>query len=214
MINLFIDTSRKNLSLALTSNEVLIDKVTVESHSKHSNYLMNALNNIFNNNSMSIYDVDNIVVTNGPGSFTGIRVGVTVAKTLSWSLSKKLFELSTLDALKIHVKDDVIISVFYDKKISSYVGIYTMNNNIKDYMNIDDERLNLNEKSITIVSYEKNDFVKDLYDKLSNSNNVKIKTIDDYDYVELINYAMKKEPINVHNSAPIYLKKIDAEKNN
>ena len=212
MINLFIDTSRKELSVALTSNESLIDKVNVESHSKHSNYLMDTLNDMFNNNSMNIYDVDNIVVTNGPGSFTGIRVGITIAKTLAWTLSKKLYELSTLDALKNHVEDDVVISVFFDKKNSSYVGIYT-EEDVKDYMDIDDERLSINNKSITIVSYEENEFVKDLFDKLSSNNKTKIVVINDYDYVKLINYALSKKPVNVHNSAPIYLKKIDAEKN-
>ena len=207
MINLFIDTSRKELSVALTSNESLIDKVNVESHSKHSNYLMNTLNDMFNNNSMNIYDVDNVVVTNGPGSFTGIRVGVTVAKTLAWTLSKKLYELSTLDALKNHVDDDVVISVFFDKKISNE------DVDIKDYMNIDDEKLSINNKSITIVSYEENEFVKELFDKLSINNKTKVVVINDYDYVKLINYALSKEPVNVHNSAPIYLKRIDAEKN-
>ena len=127
MINLFIDCSRKTLAIALLNDNGLIDSIETSSHGKHSNYLMSSLNNIFKDNNLKINDVDNIIVVNGPGSFTGIRVGVTVAKTLAWTLSKNLYEITTLDALKTHTNNDVVISVFYDKPNASYVGIYDNN---------------------------------------------------------------------------------------
>ena len=212
LINLFIDSSRENLSIAITGNDKVIAKVNTSSHGKHSNYLMNNLKEIFENNGMNIYDVDNIIVLNGPGSFTGLRVGVTVAKTIAWALSKKLYQLSTLDALKVHDSNDAVISVFYDKPSSSYVGLYIDNSNVKDYMNLDDDRLNISDNNIDIVSYENNDFVKALQAKLEKNNNVNIKIIENYDYVKVINEALLSKPVMVHNSAPIYLKKIDAEK--
>ena len=212
MINLFIDSSRRNLCLALTSDEKLIASVNTSSHGKHSNYLMSSLDTMLNDNNIDMNDIDNIVVINGPGSFTGIRVGVTVAKTLAWALSKKLYELSTLDALRIHDDNEMVISVFFDKENASYVGISDEKMNIKDYMDINDDRLSFENKKITIISYEENEFVKKLSEKLSN-NEVNIKIVDEYDYVKVVRSALLNDPVMVHNSAPIYLKKIDAEKN-
>ena len=115
MISLFIDSSRRELSVALINNDKLISSVNVESYSKHSNFLMNTIKSILKDNTISINDVDNFVVLNGPGSFTGVRVGITISKTLAWVLSKKIYTLSTLEAQKLSVKDDVVISVIKDK---------------------------------------------------------------------------------------------------
>ena len=91
MKTLFIDSSRKSLSIALANENKLLFVSNVNSYSKHSNYLMSEIQNIISNSNLTINDIDNIVVLNGPGSFTGIRVGVTIAKTLAWALNKKLY---------------------------------------------------------------------------------------------------------------------------
>ena len=212
MKTLFIDSSRKSLSLALINDDKLIFVSNINSHSKHSNYLLSEIKNILTKENININDIDNYVVLIGPGSFTGIRVGVTVSKTLAWTLSKKIYTLNNLEALKLHETNDVIISVIPDKKDNAYVGIYS-NNKVEDYININSEKLELKNKNISIVTMEENEFVDNLINKLNNSNKVTLKIIDDYDYVKLINYALSKENINVHSVKPIYLKKIDAEKN-
>ncbi len=214
MISLFIDSSRKELSVALINNDKLISSVNVESYSKHSNFLMNTIKSILSDNNISINDVDNFVVLNGPGSFTGVRVGITILKSLAWVLSKKIYTLSTLEAQKLSVKDDVIISVIKDKNDYSYVGIYEDDTKYEDYISIEDEKLNLKNKNITIVSMEKSAFTDNLVERLSNCNNVNISIIDSYNYINVINYALSKPSINPHSAKPIYLKKIDAEKKN
>ena len=156
--------------------------------------------------------VDNFVVLNGPGSFTGIRVGVTIAKTICWALSKKLYQLNNLEALKVGVQDEVVICVIPDKVSDSYVGIYTKDNKFEDYTSITSEFLKFDNKSITIVSLEENDFANTLKNKLENNNDVKIRFINQYDYLKVVNYALSKESINPHLAEPVYLKKIDAEK--
>ena len=211
MKTLFIDSSRKSLSIALADSDKLLFISNVESHSKHSNYLLNEIKNILTNQNININDIDNYIVLNGPGSFTGIRVGVTVCKTLAWALSKKLYELNNLEALKVDTPGSVVISVIYDKPNNSYVGIYGVNT-IEDYMSIDDSRLNISNEDITIVSMEDNEYIQTLISKLSLNNNVNLKMVDDYNYISLINYALSKNSINPHTAKPIYLKKIDAEK--
>ena len=123
MRTLFIDSSRKSLSIAIATEDKLLFVSNVESHSKHSNFLMNEIKNILEKSNLTIYDIDNFVVLNGPGSFTGIRVGVSIAKTLSWVLSKKLYVLNNLESLKVGVDNELVISVIPDKDTYSYVGL-------------------------------------------------------------------------------------------
>lgn len=214
MKTLFIDSSRKSLSVALASGDKLVFVSNVESYSKHSNYLMNEIQDKLNKSNLTIYDVDNIVVLNGPGSFTGVRVGVTISKTIAWVLSKKLYQLNNLEALKVNTDNDIVICVIPDKEKNSYVGIYSDNNKYEDYASIDDDVFNIKDKNITIVSIEENPFMNNLNEKLSSCNKVDLKIIHDYDYLKVINYALSKPDINPHLAEPIYLKKIDAEKSN
>ena len=58
LISLFIDSSRRELSVALINNDKLISSVNVESYSKHSNFLMNTIKSILKDNTISINDVD------------------------------------------------------------------------------------------------------------------------------------------------------------
>lgn len=214
MKTLFIDSSRKSLSVALASQNKLLFVSNVNSYSKHSNYLLNEIKNILTKLNININDIDNYVVLNGPGSFTGVRVGVTVAKTIAWILSKKLYVLNNLEALSLEANDEVIISIIPDKKGSSYVGLYMDDNIIEDYINIDDPVLCIKDKNITIVTMEENDYEIELLKRLSIDNNVQIKIVQDYNYLHLINYVLTKNNLNPHLAKPIYLKKIDAEKKN
>lgn len=213
MKTLFIDSSRKSLSIAVANEDKLLLVSNVESYSKHSNYLMNEIKNMFNKLNLKPNDIDNYVVLNGPGSFTGVRVGVTICKTLAWTLSKKLYQLNNLEALKVGIEDDIIISIIPDKSNYSYIGFYTSNKITEEYLSLEDNIFNINDKNITIVSMEDNEYLNNLSSKLKVKNNVVVKLINDYDYLSVINYTLfNKKNINPHLSEPLYLKKIDAEK--
>ena len=98
-----------------------------------------------------------------------------------------------------------------DKKDFGYIGIYD-GDRVLDYMNINDERLLIANKNISIVTMENNNFVDDLKKRLSVNNKVDVKIINDYDYLKIISYVLSRQDINPHLAEPIYLKKIDAEK--
>ena len=214
MKTLFIDASKKSLSIALKAPDELLFISNVDSHSKHSNFLMNEIDKILNKANLNINDIYNIIVLNGPGSFTGVRVGVTVAKTLAWTLNKKLYTLSNLEALKVGIYNDVVISVIKDKDNYSYVGVYEDNKNIEDYLSIDNDILNIKNKNISIVSFDESVFLDNLKEKLEKNNNVRVTLLEDYDYEKVISHVLSNDSINVHSAKPIYLKKIDAEKKN
>ncbi len=214
MITLFIDSSRKDLSVALFNLDEVIYVSTVSSYFKHSNYLMSEIIASLNENNLNINDINNIIVLNGPGSFTGVRVGVTVSKTLAWALNKKIYFLTTLKALSLQLKtNNIIISIISDKANSGYIGIYENDKKIcEEYLTINDIKYEFKNKKIDIICYEEDEFVKSVYALLSIKNNVLINCIDNYNYLDVVNYALNLESVNPHLVKPVYLKKIDAEK--
>lgn len=212
MKTLFIDSSRKSLSVALVSDKETIYVSNINSYSKHSNFLMNEIINVLGKTNNKIEDVDNIVVLNGPGSFTGVRVGVTIAKTLCYALNKDIYKLTTLKALALNDLNDIVVSCIYDKDDSSYVGIYKDGFEKEAYMTINNVKEIINDSNVSIICMEESPFVQKLHEILSENNKVNIKIIDDYDYGKVIHYALSLGKIDVHLVEPVYLKKIDAEK--
>lgn len=213
MKTLFIDSSKEKLTVAIANSNKLILVSNVNSYYKHSNFLMKEIINVLNRSNLTIDDIDNIVVLNGPGSFTGVRVGVTVAKTLAWALNKKIYTLTTLEALSLQDNSQNIISVIKDKENSGYIGVYFDNLKEENYYFIQDFKKLINDRKFTLVCYEKNEFINNLHDELKKNNDVTVKIIDDYDYLKVITKALNGSPVNPHMAKPIYLKKIDAEKN-
>ena len=207
MKTLFIDSTRKSLSVALASDSKLLFVSNVNSYSKHSNFLMNEIKNILEKANITIYEIDNIVVLNGPGSFTGIRVGVTTSKTICWTLSKKLYQMNNLKALEL-CSEGYVIPVIADNKTNGYVRV-----DGKDYYaNINDELFNIAGKNINLVCMEESDFTNALLSKLSEKNEVNMQVVEDYDYIKIINAALSDGDINPHLADAVYIKRIDAEK--
>ena len=97
MITLFIDTSTTTLTVALIKDNKVLEESTVSS-SEHSKHTMPEIEKLFKNNNIEPKSVNKIMVTNGPGSFTGIRIGVTIAKTYAWACNINIVPISTLKA--------------------------------------------------------------------------------------------------------------------
>ena len=94
---LFIDTHDELITIALKNNENLYIK-TQESEYSHSVYTMPMIEEIFKENNLNIKELKKIIVVNGPGSFTGIRIGLSIAKTMAYALNLKINTISSLTA--------------------------------------------------------------------------------------------------------------------
>lgn len=99
---LAFDTSSASGSVALVDDDVLVAEWTSSSVAAHAVWLLPHIDGLLRGVNLGIRDVDLFAVANGPGSFTGLRIGVSVAKGLAWSLRKRVVGVSTFDALAMN----------------------------------------------------------------------------------------------------------------
>ncbi|MFQ5867311.1 MAG: tRNA (adenosine(37)-N6)-threonylcarbamoyltransferase complex dimerization subunit type 1 TsaB [bacterium] len=99
MVILGIETSTKTCSIALADGEKIRDEISLHLGLFHSERVIPLLDEILISNGMAIKDIDGIAVSIGPGSFTGIRIGVSTARGLAQSLNIPLVGIPSLDGL-------------------------------------------------------------------------------------------------------------------
>lgn len=97
MYTLFIDTHDEIINVSLVNESEVISKEQKSFH-EHAVYLVPMIRSIIKENNLSFKDIKNIVCVNGPGSFTGLRIGLTVGKVLAYSLSVPIYLVSSLEA--------------------------------------------------------------------------------------------------------------------
>lgn len=114
---LAIDTANDVLSIAISKNNVIVAEHTTNIKKDHSSRLMPAVVDLMEEVALKVEELDAIVVGNGPGSYTGTRIGVTTAKTLAWTLKIPLFPISSLAMLAYNgVVMKGYISPFFDAR--------------------------------------------------------------------------------------------------
>ena len=158
MTTLFIDTSSSDVSIAIVKDNNLLVKINENIPNKHSVYAVKFVDDVLKKIYMKPNDIDNIMVVNGPGSFTGIRIGLTIAKVYGYLLNKDIITVSSLRAMALSSNAKIVIPVIDAKNDNYYFGVYDMFDNIivKDNFNSIDtlkEQINKYEDA-DIVSYE------------------------------------------------------------
>lgn len=129
-----VDTSTKFLSIALTENDRLIDRYSQENAQMHSVHLVPMIKALLEKNNLKLDDVDLYSISIGPGSFTGLRVGVSVIKALATVVKRPITAVPALDIIAKNIKNyNGKICVIIDaKKQQLYSCLYEIkNDNIK-----------------------------------------------------------------------------------
>ena len=122
---LSIDTSSKICGIAILEDKKLIKEVLQDNGLTHSETLMPIIKNTLEEINLSLNDMDLIVCDKGPGSFTGIRIGVATTKAFSDSLDIKAIGISSLESLAYNVKSEGVICSLIDAKNDNvYVGVF------------------------------------------------------------------------------------------
>ena len=125
---LYIDTSSSYLYTAIVEDNILIDSIQEEYGQSLSEVALPKIVSMFNNNKLEARDIDKIIVVNGPGSFTGIRIGITIAKVYAWSLNIPITTISSLEAMAISSENQVVhIPMINARRGYVYAAIYDEN---------------------------------------------------------------------------------------
>ncbi len=124
---LSIETSTTNCSVSLSKEgETLVLKEDHNKNYSHAESLHVFIDDVIKDAGISKSSIDAIAVSKGPGSYTGLRIGVSAAKGLSFALGKPLISVSTLEALahQINIDEGVIIPMLDARRMEAYVTVF------------------------------------------------------------------------------------------
>lgn len=123
---LAVDTSASSSNVAIVEDNNLITEYTACTEKTHSEKLLPIIDMTLKSNHISLSDIDCFAITIGPGSFTGLRVGIATIKGLAWPLKKPVVGVSALKALAMNVEytDEFICPVLDARKNQVYAGVY------------------------------------------------------------------------------------------
>ena len=130
MLILAMESSAKPASVAVCENEKLLGQYFQNTALTHSRTLMAMVESLLKNLDIKIPDIDLFAVSRGPGSFTGVRIGVSAAKGLAWGAGKQICGISTLEAMayQIPVENNIICPVMDARREQVYNALFKWEN--------------------------------------------------------------------------------------
>ena len=212
MLILGIDTSTKICTCSIFDSENgVIAETSLSVKKNHSNIVMPIIDNLFKISDLTINDIDKIAVAIGPGSFTGVRIALGIAKGLAMALNKPLIavnELDILEAIADGNENEVIPLIdarkerVYYKYQNKYVDDYLINlisifDKNKKYIFVGDGAINY--KNILKDNLGENAIVLPMYNAFPRAS-------------ILCELAINKEEANIYTLEPEYISKSRAEK--
>ena len=200
---LYIDTSSSFLYTAIVEDNNCIVSFAEEYGQSLSEVALPKIVEMFQQTKLQPKDIDKIIVVNGPGSFTGVRIGITIAKVYAWSTGIPITTITSLEAMAISSEEKKVhVPIINARRGYVYTAVY-------------DEEYH----ELLKPQHMKLD---DLIEYLKNVHNYEFITNDELDcdiitrsyipnFGKIVRYFKNKEVINPHAVNPDYLKLTEAE---
>ena len=207
---LCINTSSNLCSVAILENTTLINKLELNNGLTHSETLMPLIKKLLDISKINLKDIDLLAVDIGPGSFTGLRIGIATVKAFADSLSIPCVGISSLEILAYNVKDDGIICSTIDcKNDNCYFALYELVSNT--YTVLEEPQAEKIENVLNLLdskySNKSISFVGDGIKKESTCNYLNIENLGIAAFKKF-----KKNNCIGEDILPLYLKKPQAQK--
>ena len=224
MIVLSMDSSSLVTTVALLKDEHLLGEFTLNFKREHSVILMEKIEMLINDWNIDISEVDGFVVSKGPGSFTGLRIGMATVKGLSMGSNKPYLSISSLDALAYSLInfDGIICPIMDALRDSVFTCMYKSSNGelskIIDYsaLSLDElvEILQEKDKSVIFTGDGVYKYKEYLLEKLPNAKFAPnhLSVVKASALGELGMELLRQGQCDDINSSPLYLKKPQAER--
>lgn len=156
MKTLCIDTSSKICAVAILDNDKLVKKIELNNGLTHSESLMPIIKDIFEETNLTLNDINLLICDIGPGSFTGIRIGIATVKAFSDSFNIPIIGVSSLTSLAYNVKNEGLVCSLIDCKNSNcYYSLYDLENNT--YTLLEAPTADSLKNCIKLLNYKYND---------------------------------------------------------
>lgn len=214
MLILGISTSSNIASVALSKDAECIKELNINNNKTHSETLVPLINELLSETNIKLQDINLIACDNGPGSFTGIRIGISTVKAIAESLNIPVIAVSSLEGLAYNISSSECICSLIDARSNQvYCGLFDSNHTlIGNYMADDINAV------LKVINQTKNvTFVgdgavahKDLLnisdfksDNLLHAKNINLCAFDKFS---------KGEILNADSILPMYLRKSQAER--
>jgi len=128
---LAIDTTNNVLGIAIVEEKAVIGEYITNLKKNHSVRAMPAIERLLHDCDLTPKDIEKVVVATGPGSYTGVRIGVSIAKTMAWALQVPIVGVSSLEILAANGRyfDGLISPIFDARRGQVYTGLYQYVNN-------------------------------------------------------------------------------------
>lgn len=208
---LAFDTSSKALSLAILEDKQVLAETTINIKKNHSITLMPAIDFLMASLDWTPKDLDRIVVAEGPGSYTGLRIAVATSKTLAHTLNIELVGMSSLLALVPYQQEGLFVPLMDARRNNVYAGFYENAKPVMPEAHLPFERVIelINGASQVTFVGEVGPFVEQIQEHLPRTNYK--ETLPNAANLAL--WAWDKEADSLHDFVPNYLKRVEAEEN-
>lgn len=189
MIRLYLDTSYKHLNIGLQKDGQWLEKISMEAFKKQSEVTMPMIEDLFKRHNIKPRELNEVILTKGPGSYTGIRIAMTIAKVLGAIANVTVYTLDTLRAMS-PLSSTPTLSIIDARSQRAYIAMYQDNQIMiaPQVINIEDIKL---DKGLVVGDGH-------LIDQES-------MTIDLLENMKQLENSWEKVE-DIHNLVPLYLK--------
>lgn len=219
MLKLLIDTATQALVIGVMEDDKVLASLFDSSHRNHSERLIRKIDDVLQEAGKTIKDVDEFIVGSGPGSYTGVRIGVTVGKMFAYTLNKPLYESSTLALIASSYMGEAkyLIPIIDARRQSVFATIYNCHDGILKQL-IEEKRYSLQELIEIINDKELDEILfvgldtqvyQSFFDEHTIPYHLNIK--DKIDFKRLFTHSLIQKVENVHAFVPHYRRLTQAE---
>lgn len=212
-----VDTSAQVASAAVCSEDKIIISASLNTGLTHSQTLLPMIENMLSAASLTLSDIDAFAVSKGPGSFTGIRIGVSAIKGLAYANNKNCIGISTLRALAYNMSgfDGIICPCMDARRNQVYNALFKGNERI-----CDDRAIAVSDLMVDLKNYKENiwlvgDGAQLVYDQLKDElSNIRLAPITlRYQLASSVCMcSFSEEQISPNMLLPSYLRLSQAER--
>ena len=192
MYTVLLDSSNTNLSVGLARDNLLLENISYEAWQQQSEYMIPELNKLLEKYSVKKEEISAVMVAKGPGSYTGVRIAITIAKTMAVALGCKLYAVSSLRVQKDGKNPSICL--INARSGRSYIGVYEGNETVLE------DQIMKNDEVLKYIadhpSYSVCGDVKYLGLEVKETNNV----------LEMLNLKEALENVNPLSLKPVYMK--------